>query len=242
MLSQEETLEFIKKAQSGDEFAKEELINNNSPLIKSIIKFYKNKGVEYDDLYQLGCLGFVKAIINFKPEFNVKFSTYAVPMVAGEVKRFLRDDGKIKVSRALKALCIKINKYINQYRSEHDESPSVEQISKEFCIEESEVMFALDSSRAPLSLDEQVDDGNNKSRTLVETIPEDDNFENLLNRITLEEIIKNLNERDRKIIYLRYYLDQTQSEVAKKLNVSQVQVSRLELKILEKIKKKYKVQ
>lgn len=240
MLSSEETLELIKKAQNGDEQAKEELINNNSPLIKSIIKFYKNKGIDYDDLYQLGALGFVKAIINFNPEFNVKFSTYAVPMIAGEVKRFLRDDGSIKVSRALKSLYIQINKFVNNYKVEHNESPTISEIAKEFNIEESEVMFAMDSSRALLSLDEPVEEGNNRSKTLMETIADDDITDKMLDKIVLKNIIKDLSERDKKIIYLRYYLDRTQSEVAKELNVSQVQVSRLELKILEKIKQRFK--
>ena len=240
MLGQEETLKLIASAQNGDENAKEELINNNSPLIKSIIKFYKNKGVEYEDLYQLGSLGFVKAILNFKPEFGVKFSTYAVPMVAGEVKRFLRDDGAVKVSRALKTQYIQINKYINKYKNEFGESPSIQAISIEFGIEESEVMFALDSSRAVLSLNEQIDDTSGKSRTLVETIEDDESQEKMIDKIVLKSIIKNLSDRDKQIIYLRYYLDKTQSEVAKKLNVSQVQVSRLELKILEKIKQRYK--
>ena len=240
MLGQEETLKLIASAQNGDENAKEELINNNSPLIKSIIKFYKNKGVEYEDLYQLGSLGFVKAILNFKPEFGVKFSTYAVPMVAGEVKRFLRDDGAVKVSRALKTQYIQINKYINKYKNEFGESPSIQAISIEFGIEESEVMFALDSSRAVLSLNEQIDDTSGKSRTLVETIEDDESQEKMIDKIVLKSIIKNLSDRDKQIIYLRYYLDTTQSEVAKKLNVSQVQVSRLELKILEKIKQRYK--
>jgi len=240
MLTCEETLNLIKLAQNGDNNAKEELINNNSPLIKSIIKFYKNKGVEYDDLYQLGSLGFVKAILNFKPEFGVKFSTYAVPMVAGEVKRFLRDDGSIKVSRALKTQYIQINKFINKYKEEHDESPTIQEIAKQFNIEESEVMFALDSSRAVISLNDQVDDSGSKSRTLVETIGDDESQEKMIDKIVLKSIIKNLSERDKKIIYLRYYLDKTQSEVAKQLNVSQVQVSRLELKILEKIKQRYK--
>mgnify|MGYP004468184513 CR=1 FL=1 len=240
MLNQEETLNLITLAQKGNEQAKEELINNNSPLIKSIIKFYKNKGVEYDDLYQLGSLGFVKAILNFKPEFNVKFSTYAVPMVAGEVKRFLRDDGSIKVSRALKTQYIQINKYINKYKEEHNDSPTISEIAKQFNMEESDVMFALDSSRAVLSLNEQVDDSNLKSRTLIETIGDEDSQEKMIDKIVLKSIIKNLSERDKKIIYLRYYLDKTQSEVAKLLKVSQVQVSRLELKILEKIKQRYK--
>ena len=240
MLSSEETLELIEKAQKGDERAKEELINNNSPLIKSIIKFYKNKGIEYDDLYQLGSLGFVKAIINFKTEFGVKFSTYAVPMIAGEVKRFLRDDGSIKVSRALKSLYIQINKFINNYKAERNNSPTIQEIAKEFKIEESEVMFALDSSRALLSLDEPVEEGNNRSKTLMETIADEDKTDKMIDNIMLKSIIKDLSSRDKKIIYLRYYLDRTQSEVAKELNVSQVQVSRLELKILEKIKQRFK--
>ncbi len=240
MLSQEETLILIERAQSGDEKAKEDLITSNSPLIKSIIKFYKNKGIEYDDLFQLGSLGFIKAINNFKKDFNVKFSTYAVPMIAGEIKRFLRDDGSIKVSRALKTLYIHINKFINQYKEEHNDSPSVSTIAEKFGIEESEVMFAIDSSRALLSLDERVEEGNSKSKTLLETIADDSSDEKLIDKIVLKSIIKNLSERDKQIIYLRYYLDKTQSEVAKKLNVSQVQVSRLELKILEKIKQKYR--
>ena len=216
------------------------MINNNSPLIKSVIKFYKNRGVDYEDLYQLGALGFVKAIINFNPEFNVKFSTYAVPMIAGEVKRFLRDDGSIKVSRALKSLYIQINKFINNYKIEYDNTPTVSEIAKKFNIEESEVMFAIDSSRALLSLDEPVEEGNNRSKTLLETIADDDITDKMLEKIVLKNIIKDLNERDKKIVYLRYYLDRTQSEVAKELNVSQVQVSRLELKILDKIKQRFK--
>lgn len=239
MLSCEETLSLIKQAQQGNEIAKEKLITNNSPLIKSVIKIYKNKGIDYDDLYQLGCLGFVKAINNFDEKFNVKFSTYAVPMVAGEVKRFLRDDGSIKISRALKSLYIQINKYINTYKNEHNEAPSISEIAKNFQIDESEVMFCLDSSRALISLDEPVEEDNSRAKTLFETIAEDDKTDKLLDNIVLKNILKDLNERDKKIIYLRYYLDQTQSDVAKVLGVSQVQVSRLEFKILEKIKQRF---
>lgn len=239
MLSCEETLLLIKQAQQGDEIAKEKLITNNSPLIKSVIKIYKNKGIDYDDLYQLGCLGFVKAINNFDEKFNVKFSTYAVPMVAGEVKRFLRDDGSIKISRALKSLYIQINKFINIYKNEHNEAPSISEIAKNFQIDESEVMFCLDSSRALISLDEPVEEDNSRAKTLFETIAEDDKTDKLLDNIVLKNILKDLNERDKKIIYLRYYLDQTQSDVAKVLGVSQVQVSRLEFKILEKIKQRF---
>ena len=132
MLEQEVVLQLVRKAQEGDEDAKTQLVEENSPLIKSVIRRYLGKGLEYDDLYQLGCLGFIKAIRNFKEDFGVKFSTYVVPMVIGEIKRFMRDDGAIKVSRAMKTLNIKINKYIDAYYEEHREKPTVEEIAKYF--------------------------------------------------------------------------------------------------------------
>ncbi|MGN1207861.1 MAG: sigma-70 family RNA polymerase sigma factor, partial [Christensenellales bacterium] len=146
----------------------------------------------------------------------------------------------IKVSRALKSQYILINKFINKYKLENGDSPSIATIAKEFHIDESDVMFALDSSRAVLSLDEQIDESSSKSRTLEETISDDESQEKMIDKIVLKSIIKTLSKRDKQIIYLRYYLDKTQSEVAKQLKVSQVQVSRLELKILEKIKQRYK--
>ena len=128
MLDSKETLNLLKLAKQGDDNAKNKLVIENSPLIKSVIKFYKNKGVEYQDLFELGAIGFVKAINNFDESFNVKFTTYAVPMVAGEVKRFLRDDGSIKVSRSIKTLQVQINKYINEYKNENfGQSPSIEE-------------------------------------------------------------------------------------------------------------------
>ena len=123
MLEHDETLKLINQAQKGNEYAKQKLIEENSPLIKSVIKRYKNKGLEYDDLYQLGSLGFLKAINNFNPSFNVRFSTYVVPMIIGEIKRFLRDDGSIKVSRAIKGLNCKINKFIDEYSKQYQKKP-----------------------------------------------------------------------------------------------------------------------
>src|SRR5574344_593498 len=134
MLNQETTLALIDKAKKGDENSKQILVTENSPLIKSIIKRYIGKGIEYDDLYQLGCLGFIKAINNFEPSFNVKFSTYVVPMIIVEIKRFMRDDGTIKVSRTIKALNIQINKFIDQYSKKNGEKPTIEIIAKEFKI------------------------------------------------------------------------------------------------------------
>lgn len=241
MLDHNQTLKLIVDAQNGDEQAKTLLLEENSPLIKSIIKPYKFKGIEYDDLYQLGCLGFIKAISNFNPNFNTKFSTYAVPMIAGEVKRFMRDDGSIKVSRALKSLNIQINRYILQFKaSNNSENPTIEQIAKHFKMDQQEIVFAMDSKKALLSLDEKQDENNPRSRSIMEAIEDPDAMDNLIDNIMLKDILASLPSREKKIIALRYFEDRTQSEIAKTLGVSQVQVSRLEFKILEKLKAKFK--
>lgn len=240
MLSQDKTLELIHKSQNGDNQAKTILVKENSPLIKSVIKIYKNKGVEYDDLYQLGSLGFVKAINNFDESFGVKFSTYAVPMIAGEVKRFLRDDGSIKVSRALKTLNIKIEKYIQQYRQTNVNEPSITELAKHFMVDEEEIVFAMDSKKALLSLDDKQDDSNPNSRSIIETIEDYEHTENFIDNLVLKDLIKELPDKDKKLLSLRYFEDKTQSEIAEILHVSQVQVSRLENKIIDKLKSKFK--
>ena len=155
----DENLALILLAKNGDSDAKNDLINQNYPLIKSVIKRYKNKGVDYSDLFQLGCVGFVKAINNFDTSFGVKFSTYAVPMIAGEVKRFLRDDGTIKVSRALKTLSIQIKKFIDIEQNK-GLKPSLEQIANHFNVDMQEVIFAMDASTYPVSLFSSVDNCN----------------------------------------------------------------------------------
>lgn len=235
LLEQSVTQELISKAQDGDNQAKTELIEQNSPLIKSVIRRHRNKGVDYEDLYQLGCIGFLKAIRNFSDAFGVKFSTYAVPMIAGEVKRFLRDDGYIKVSRSVKSLASKINYYIEEYKNKNGDSPSIETIAEEFGIEAQEAVFVLDSAKFPVSLYDKTDDENN--RTLMDKLASKETVEDNLDRIVLKDAIQSLDEREKKIILLRYYRDKTQSEVARVLNVSQVQISRLENKILEKLKR-----
>lgn len=240
MLSVNETQELIEKAQNGSEDAKSRLVNENLPLIKSVIKIYKNKGIEYDDLFQLGSLGFVKAINNFNDSFGVKFSTYAVPMIAGEVKRFMRDDGSIKVSRAIKSLNIKINKFIQEYRLTHEFDPTISQLAKQFEVEEQEIVYALDSRRALLSLDERQDNGNPNSRTIMESIEDENSTEDLIDNLMLKDVLKDLPTQDKKLVALRFFEDKTQGEIAEILNVSQVQVSRLENKIIEKLKSKLK--
>lgn len=240
MLSADETLKLINLAQNGNQTAKNTLVNENMPLIKSVIKIYKNKGVEYDDLFQLGSLGFVKAINNFNESFGVKFSTYAVPMIAGEVKRFLRDDGSIKVSRALKTLNIQITKYIQKYRETNEDDPTIEHLAKVFSVDEQEIVFAMDSRKSLLSLDDKQDEANPNSRTILESIEDQNHTDNLIDGLVLKDLIKDLPFKDKQLIALRYFQDKTQSEIAQILNVSQVQVSRLENKIIEKLKSKFK--
>lgn len=236
MLDQKTTLALIEKAKKGDEDAKQTLVTENSPLIKSIIKRYIGKGIEYDDLYQLGSLGFIKAINNFEASFNVKFSTYVVPMVIGEIKRFMRDDGAIKVSRTIKTLNIQINKFIDRYLKENGEKPSIETIAKEFKISSQDVVFTMDSAKMPLSLYTPFEEDEDNSLLMIDRYVQDNENEELFNNIALRDALKGLDDRDKQIILLRYFRDKTQSEIAKDLNISQVQVSRLETKILEKIR------
>lgn len=213
------------------------MIEANSPLIKSVIKRFKDKGVEYDDLYQIGCIGFLKAIKNFNPDFNVKFSTYVVPMVIGEIKRFMRDDGMVKVSRALKSLNLQINRFIEKFCQIEQRKPTIEELAKHFQVEEQDIIMAMDSAKMPVSIYTPLDD--DESSSLLDRIePQEDFNEKMVDDIALKEVVKKLDERERKIILLRYYFDKTQSEIAKELNISQVQVSRLENKILDNLRNK----
>lgn len=235
MLEHEVTLELIEKAQGGDQDAKSLLIEHNTPLIKSIVKRYRGKYIEYDDLMQLGSLGLIKAINNFNPTFGVRFSTYAVPMITGEIKRFIRDDGAIKVSRALKTLSCKINSFVESFSQQFSHEPNIEDIAKEFNIDQQEVVYVMDSSKFPVSLYEKFDDENGKS--LLDKIAVSETQDEIIDKIVLKDCIQNLPEREKLIITLRYYRDKTQSEIASIMGVSQVQISRLESKILSKMKK-----
>ena len=238
MLNQEILLDNLRKAKQGDDRASELLFVSNSPLIKSIIRRFKNKGVEYDDLYQIASVGFIKAIKNFDESYGVKFSTYAVPMIVGEIKRYMRDNGAIKVSRTLKILANKISRFVDEYQSKNGVSPSVEIISKEFNITDEETVMALDSVKMPLSIFDKFDDEDD-SNELMNIIPDNFEEENLVSKIELKSIIEDLDERERKLIILRYFRDKTQSEIAQSLGVSQVQVSRLENKIIDKMRLKF---
>ncbi len=234
MLSPEETLALIERAQNNDEDAKTELLQNNIPLIKSIVRRYQNKQIEYEDLLQLGTLGFIKAVNNFDASFGVRFSTYAVPMIAGEIKRYIRDNGAIKVSRSLKAQNQVINVFIEEYRQKNSRDPSVKEIADYMKIEESDVVFIMDSARYPVSIHAEKDED---GLSLEDKLCSKENQDDYIEKVVLREAIDSFDERDKKIIFLRYYRDKTQSEIAKELGVSQVQVSRLEAKILDRLKK-----
>ena len=186
MLTNEETSLLLASAKNGEISAKERLIEENSPLIKSVIKRYKNKGVEYDDLYQLGSLGFVKAINNYSEEYGVKFSTYAVPMIAGEVKRFLRDDGSIKVSRSIKHNAQIIKKFIQEYLSNVGEEPTIEMIANHFNMDQQDVILSMEASSSLISIDDKVDD----EATIAERVSSDFNSEKLIDKIVIREMIK----------------------------------------------------
>lgn len=231
MLDHEETMDLIDLAKNGDEKAKESLLKNNIPLIKSIVNRYKNKSVEYEDLMQLGSIGLLKAVQNFDKTYNVKFSTYAVPMIAGEIKRFMRDDGSIKVSRALKTLNMQIGEFVAEKKARSEDEPTIEEIAKKFNVDEQEVVLALDSSKYPLSIYESADDESGVE--LQNRIASKETTDDMIDKIVLKDVILNLPERERKIIILRYFRDKTQSELAGVFGISQVQISRIESKVLK---------
>lgn len=238
MLDEKTTIEYLRQAKAGDTTAKEVMISENVSLVKSIVKRYLNKGVEYDDLFQIGCMGFLKAITGFDESFNVKFSTYAVPMIAGEIKRFMRDDGSVKVSRSMKQTAKEINLFIEEYSIAFGKQPSIQTIAKKFKLDEAETVFVMGSSKMPLSLYSATDHKDGKERELIDSIPAQDNQEDWLDKMLLKGAIEELPEREKKIIILRYFRDMTQSEVAEQIGVSQVQVSRIENKIIKEFREK----
>ena len=241
MLSHEETMRLIALAQKGDEESSTVLLTKNAPLLKSIIKRYLGKHVEYDDLYQIASVGLLKSIKNFSLDYNVKFSTYAVPMILGEIKRYMRDDGYLKVSRSLKSISSKITRYVDEKVKNGEESPRVEEIAKHFDIEPTEVIFAMDAAKLPISLYETTNDSDGKQTSLIEHLPTDED-KKMVDKIILKDMLSKLQPREQKIIVLRYFRDMTQGEIAQKMGVSQVQISRLENKILSKLKSLYEEQ
>lgn len=234
----ENNLQNIVKAQAGDKQAMSDLLENNKGLIWNIVKRFTGRGYEIEDIYQIGCMGFIKAIKRFDTSFEVQISTYAVPYILGEIKRFIRDDGAIKVSRSTKELAMKILDLQKEYLNKTGEEISLSQISKELKISKEEISFALDCLKPVTSIYEEAG-GNDDDRTIVEKLTNNqDEANTITDRLALKQLIENLNSREKQIILLRFYKDKTQAQVAKVLGITQVQVSRIEKKILNSMKLK----
>ena len=231
-------IEYIKLAQTGNHNAMEQLVKNNTGLVWNIIKRFSGRGYELDDLYQIGAIGLIKAIKRFDTDLEVQLSTYAVPYILGEIKRFIRDDGIIKVSRQIKELNIKIKMIQQEYLNKHGEEITIGQLAEILHISKEEIAAAIESSVIIDSIDSN-DNSSEDSRALIEKIVSTkDEYNTLVNSLALKDAMKGLNDRERKIILLRYYKEQTQSQVGKILGITQVQVSRIEKRVLEKMKMK----
>lgn len=239
LLSHEETLKLIIDAQNDDREAEETLVVKNAALVKSIVKGYVGRGAEYEDLFQTGCIGLIKAIKGYDSQYEVRFSTYAVPMISGEIKRFLRDDGIIKVSRSFKENAVKIYRAQEKLKRETGREPTLSELSKECGLTEEEITQSLDAVREPISIYEPMynSDGDSKM-LLVDTVASEEGTENkVIDKLLLQKLMQELTERERKILLLRFFRDKTQSEIAGMMGVSQVQISRIITKSLEKLRK-----
>lgn len=231
--------EEILEAQRGNEEVLGKILQKNNGLIWSIIKRFTGRGYEVDDLYQIGCIGFIKAIQRFDTKYDVKISTYVVPYILGEVKRFLRDDGPIKISRSTKELAGKIREIQHRYLNDKGEEITIGEIAKQLKTTKEEVAMALESMNPLTSINEEVYGEENNGESKINFIHNDiDEAEKIVNHLAVREFIQDLEERERKIILLRYYQEKTQTEVAKMLGISQVQVSRMEKKILLAMREK----
>lgn len=229
------TLELLEKVRSGDDQAKELVVSQNLGLVWSIVHRFKNNYYDKDDLFQIGCIGLMKAINNFDPTYGVQFSTYAVPIIMGEIKRYFRDDGTIKVSRSLKELNLKITKAKEHLLNIHNQEPSIEDIAKYLEVDVQDIVEAIDSSYYPTSLSEPIYEKDGSSISMEERV--EDKKENMwFEKIALKMEIEKLDEKEQLILYMRYQLDFNQEKVAKRLQISQVQVSRLEKKIIAKLR------
>lgn len=235
----ENNVKDIIEAQNGNKEILATLIEQNNGLIWSIVKRFKDRGYELEDLYQIGTIGFIKSIKRFDTGFDVKLSTYAVPYILGEIKRFIRDDGSVKVSRSIKELAGKIRDIQARHLREYGEEICINEIAKELKISKEEIAVALDSLNPVVSIYEDTYSNDEGGISVIDKISNDvDESEQIANRLSIRELIENLNDRDKQIIMLRYYKNKTQMQVAKILGISQVQVSRIEKKILENMKNK----
>jgi len=229
----------IIAAQNKSDEAMTKIIESNNGLIWSIVNRFTGRGYSKEELYQIGSIGFIKAVQRFDTNFDVKISTYAVPYIMGEIKRFLRDDGPIKLSRSIKELANKIREAEREYINKNGEEPTIIELSKILGVPKEEIVQTLDAVRPVESIDEEAYQDDSDGETKISRISNNkDETGMLINKLCIKELIKDLNEREQKIILLRYYKEKTQTEVAKILGITQVQVSRIEKKVLENMRNK----
>lgn len=234
----EENYRLINLAQTGDKSALEELTEMHQGLVWSAVRKFSGRGAEPEDLFQIGAIGLIKAVNKFNCDYNVEFSTYAVPMIMGEIRRFLRDDGIIKVSRNLKEISVKVKAVSEKIYAEKGRDAGIFEISQMLNIPTSEIVLSMEAMQPTESLYKSVYDDENKNVLLLDKIYNNsDNEENILTSVALKEAIRNLPPKERRILILRYFKEKTQSEVARIIGVSQVQVSRIEKKLLSTLKK-----
>ncbi len=237
-LSREEKNELFVKIKNGDTDAREQFVNGNLRLVLSVIQRFGNRNENVDDLFQVGCIGLIKAIDNFDLSQNVQFSTYAVPMIIGEIRRYLRDNNSIRVSRSLKDIAYKALQAKERLTKENEKEPSVNDIAKELNLPKEDVVLALDAIQDPVSLYEPVyNDGSDAIFVMDQVSDEKNTDENWLEEIAIKEALKKLNDREKHILDLRFFKGRTQMEVASELGISQAQVSRLEKSALKHMRK-----
>ncbi len=228
----------IIRAQSGDKAARDKLVEDNIGLVWSIVKRYTGRGYEVDDLFQIGSIGLIKAIDKFDLSFNVKFSTYAIPMIQGEIKRFLRDDGIVKVSRIAKENNWKIKKVVMAFEKQYAREPTIDEISKLTGLDKSDIIFAMETDITIDSINRTLYENDGHEVYLIDSINNGfDEIEKIVDNMVLEKVINILNEEEKNIIKMRYYEGKTQTQIADMMGMSQVQVSRYEKKIIERLRR-----
>ncbi|MFR8053113.1 MAG: RNA polymerase sporulation sigma factor SigG [Negativibacillus massiliensis] len=236
VLKEKEKIELLKKSRQGDKQAREELISGNLRLVLSVVQKFSNRGENPDDLFQVGCIGLMKAIDNFNPELDVRFSTYGVPMIVGEIRRFLRDNNAIRVSRSMRDMAYRAMQAKENFIHEFGREPTIEEIAKKLDCKKEEVVLALESVVDPVSLYEPVYSDGGDTIFVMDQVGDSNDDRDWLEEISLRDAIRSLGEREKKILTLRFLAGRTQTEVAQEIGISQAQVSRLEKSALERIK------
>jgi RNA polymerase sigma factor, sigma-70 family/RNA polymerase sigma factor, sigma-70 family/RNA polymerase sigma-70 factor, sigma-B/F/G subfamily len=239
VLKEKEKMDLLKSAQNGDSKARDKLIRGNLRLVLSVIQRFNSRGESLDDLFQVGCIGLIKSIDNFDTSQNVRFSTYAVPMIIGEIRRYLRDNNSVRVSRSMKDIAYRAMQVKEQMTAENNREPSVEEIANELEVPRETVVLALESIVEPISLYEPVFSDGGDTSYIMDQIGDKNDDINWLDEIALKQSINDLNTREKQILSLRFLMGKTQMEVANEIGISQAQVSRLEKGALSKVKSKH---